>query len=33
MQYRHEIGHTLAAVLAPAEGGTVFIEGQRADAV
>ena len=32
MQYRHEIEHALA-MLAPAKGGTVFIEGQRAEAV
>lgn len=32
MQYRHEIKHALA-MLAPVEGGTVFIEGQRADAL
>ena len=33
MQYRHEIGHALAAMLAPAEGGTVFIDTARAEAV
>ena len=33
MQYRYEIEHAPAAMLAPAEGGTVFIEGQRAEAV
>ena len=32
MQYRHEIGHTLAN-LAPAKGGTVFIDTARAEAV
>ena len=32
MQYRYEIEHA-SAMLAPAEGGTVFIEGQRADAL
>ena len=32
MQYRHEIGHAVA-MLAPAKGGTVFIDTARADAV
>ena len=32
MQYMYEIEHALA-MLAPAEGRTVFIEGQRADAL
>ena len=33
MQYRYEIEHAPAAMLAPAEGGTVFIDTARADAV
>ena len=32
MQYRYEIEHALA-MLAPAEGGTVFIDTARAEAV